>query len=116
MPICPCVLACPRVLRSVSVSKNTQIGVTWRKARSVVHSIRFRIGVVGVAEWLRHLVVAQKTVGSTPTAHPFCAWQPTHAGLAVLFCAFSIMEGAEQVECCGALAYHGRDHMTDAES
>ncbi len=26
--------------------------------------------MVGVAEWLRHLVVAQKTVGSTPTAHP----------------------------------------------
>jgi hypothetical protein len=25
---------------------------------------------VGVAEWLRHLVVAQKTVGSIPTAHP----------------------------------------------
>ena len=26
--------------------------------------------VVGVAEWLRHLVVAQKTVGSNPIAHP----------------------------------------------
>ncbi len=26
--------------------------------------------MVGVAEWLRHLVVAQKTVGSNPTAHP----------------------------------------------
>ena len=25
--------------------------------------------MVGVAEWLRHLVVAQKTVGSNPTAH-----------------------------------------------
>ena len=28
------------------------------------------VTVVGVAEWLRHLVVAQKTVGSNPTAHP----------------------------------------------
>ena len=27
--------------------------------------------VVGVAEWLRHLVVAQKTVGSNPIAHPY---------------------------------------------
>jgi hypothetical protein len=26
--------------------------------------------MVGVAEWSRHLVVAQKTVGSNPTAHP----------------------------------------------
>ena len=25
---------------------------------------------VGVAEWLRHLVVAQKTMGSNPIAHP----------------------------------------------
>ncbi len=28
--------------------------------------------MVGVAEWLRHLVVAQETVGSNPTAHPLC--------------------------------------------
>jgi hypothetical protein len=31
---------------------------------------RISVVVVGVAEWIRHLVVAQKTVGSNPTAHP----------------------------------------------
>jgi hypothetical protein len=35
--------------------------------------------VVGVAEWLRHLVVAQKTVGSNPTAHPTSSRLPSIA-------------------------------------
>ena len=68
--------------------------------------MRLRVGtMVGVAEWLRHLVVAQKTVGSNPTAHPevvegglprgrpLCVWRsvffplPLPAGMAV--CAMS---------------------------
>jgi hypothetical protein len=28
--------------------------------------------VVSVAEWSRHLVVAQETAGSNPVAHPLC--------------------------------------------
>lgn len=34
--------------------------------------------MVGVAEWLRHLVVAQKTVGSNPTAHPVSVIEKSH--------------------------------------
>ena len=34
--------------------------------------------VVGVAEWIRHLVVAQKTVGSNPTAHPVSVIENSH--------------------------------------
>ncbi len=39
-----------------------------------------RLIVVGVAEWLRHLVVAQKTVGSNPTAHPDTASRTASGG------------------------------------
>ena len=32
--------------------------------------VEYALCTVSVAEWLRHLVVAQETVGSNPTTHP----------------------------------------------
>jgi hypothetical protein len=46
--------------------------------------------MVGVAEWLRHLVVAQETVGSNPTAHPR---QDDHPPMIVFFYSPTIERG-----------------------
>ncbi len=42
--------------------------------------LEYDLLVVSVAEWLRHLVVAQETVGSNPTTHPMSAITPLLSG------------------------------------
>ena len=38
--------------------------------------VEYALCTVSVAEWLRHLVVAQETVGSNPTTHPILPGAP----------------------------------------
>ena len=52
-------------------SKQVRSSLIWQTLAAV---LQYAVFMVGVAEWLRHLVVAQKIVGSNPIAHPilFC--------------------------------------------
>jgi hypothetical protein len=72
------------------------------------------VNVVGVAEWSRHLVVAQKTVGSNPTAHPLGMWQPILHGLAVLFTRLAWVTYSFWIMYL--LSYDGRNVIADDES